>query len=211
MRQVEVVAAVYASWYDDAQGRLVRLHVPDLHGRGMRPQQRSDIVRATRFPLDRRREIEGVLHVARGMLGGHVERVEAVPVVFGFRPFDDGEAHAAENRFELVADDRQGMPVAEAGPPSGQRDVDGAGRPRGCLGVLGVRLPALLDRLLQLVRIAADVLFLLRSRGADGLHPRGDHAVLAPEVSVADGLRVADGRRRRKLALEVLDQENDGF
>ncbi len=94
---------------------------------------------------------------------------------------------------------------------SGQRHVDGAGGPRQRLRLLGVRDPALLDRLLQLVGVAADVFLFFGRRRADRLHPGGDDAVLAAEKSIADGVRVARGLRRRELALEVANEENDGF
>ena len=97
VRQIEIVAPVDAAGHDDANRRRVRLHVADLHRRGVRPEQRADVVGAAGLALDRRREIERVLHVARWMLGGHVQRVEAVPLVFDFRAFDDGEAHARED------------------------------------------------------------------------------------------------------------------
>ena len=104
------------------------------------------------------------------MLGRHVQRVEAVPVVFRFRTFDDGEPHAREDRFELIADDGQRVAMADGGHAAGQRDVDGVFR-RLVARVFLVRLPARFDRLLQLVRVASDVFLLIRRRAADQLHP----------------------------------------
>ena len=90
-----------------------------------------------------------------------------------------------------------------------KRDVDGAGR-RLIAGALLVGLPARLDRLLQLVRVKADALLRVGGGAAKQLHPRGDDAVLASEVAVAEGLRVAAALRRGKLALERGDVCGDG-
>ena len=132
VREVEIVAPVDAAGHDDADRRLVRLHVADLHRRGVRAQQRPDDRRGVRFrPCTGVREIQRVLHVARGMLGRHVQRVEAVPLVFDLRAFDDREAHAREDVFHAVAHERQRMAMAERAAGAGQRDVDGcAPRPR---------------------------------------------------------------------------------
>ena len=127
VRQVEIVAAVDAAGHDDPDRRLVRLHVADLHRRGMRAQQRPAIVGPAALALDRRRQIQRVLHVARGMLGRHVQRVEAVPLVLDLGTFDDREAHAREDVFHAIAHDGQRMPVAERRAAARQRDVDGVG------------------------------------------------------------------------------------
>ena len=80
--------------------------------------------------LDRRGQVERVLHVARRMLGRHVERVEAVPLVFDLGAVDDGEAHPREDGLHALAHDGQRVAVSERGLASRQRDVHGAGRPR---------------------------------------------------------------------------------
>ena len=51
-------------------------------------------------------EIQRVLHVARRVIGRHVQRVEAVPLVLDLRAFDDREAHAREDGFHPIADER---------------------------------------------------------------------------------------------------------
>ena len=72
-----------------------------------------------RVPGDRRaaarraREVQRVLHVARGMLRRHVERFEVVVVVLDLGPLEDLVAHAAEDRLDLLADERERMAVAE--------------------------------------------------------------------------------------------------
>ena len=55
---------------------------------------RSSVAGEPAAERDRRREVERVLHVARGMLRRHVERFEVVVVVLELGPFDDEEAHA---------------------------------------------------------------------------------------------------------------------
>src|SRR5215213_2370024 len=85
--------------------------------------------------------------------------------------------------------------------PARERDVDGVMRRGGGLIRL-VRGPALFDRLLQLVGEAPDVLLLIGRCGGNQRHPRGDDAVLAAEVVVADGLRVTGRARRTQIGLE---------
>ncbi len=102
VREIEVVAAVDAPRRDQPDRRLMLLHVADLHPRRMRPQQRR---RRARSRAHGGREIERVLHVARGMLGRHVERFEVVIVVFELGAFDDQEAEAREDGFDALAED----------------------------------------------------------------------------------------------------------
>ena len=61
----------------------------------------------------RRREVQRVLHVARGMLRRHVERFEVVVVVLELGAFDDEEAEAREDRFDALAQERQRMAMAD--------------------------------------------------------------------------------------------------
>ena len=58
VREVEVVPPVHAPGNDDPHGRGVRFHVPDLHRRGMRAQQRPDIVGATCCALEGRSQVQ---------------------------------------------------------------------------------------------------------------------------------------------------------
>ena len=60
-----------------------------------------------------RREEEGVLHVARRVLGRHVQGFEVVVVVLDLRALEDLVAHPAEDRLDLVADVRERMEAAE--------------------------------------------------------------------------------------------------
>ena len=89
---------------------------------------RSSVAGVPAAGRHRRREVQRVLHVARGMLRRHVERFEVVVVVFELGALDDEEAEAGEDRLDALAQDRQRMAVADARTTAGQRDVDGVGR-----------------------------------------------------------------------------------
>ena len=136
------------------------------------------------------------------MLGRHIQGVEAVPLVFSFRAVHDREAHASEDRFHAVADNRQRMAMAERRRPPRQRHVDRARGPLGRYRHGLMRGPARLDRLLQFIGEPPDVFFQFGWRAADLLHPGRDDAVLATEVLVADSLRVARRARGCEIALE---------
>ena len=65
-------------------------------------------------------QVERVLHVAGGMLGRHVERLEAVVVVLDLGPVVDLVAHGEEDVLHLLAHRRQRMAArrARAGGPA---------------------------------------------------------------------------------------------
>ncbi len=97
-------------------GTPAQLHRADLHRRRVRAQQP---------PVA---EIEGVVHRARRMVGGNVERLEVVEVVLDFRPFRELNPALPEDRLDAQARARHGMQAADGLPATGQRDVDRAGR-----------------------------------------------------------------------------------
>ena len=206
---VEVVAAEDAPGRDDPDRRLVGLHVPDLHPRGVRPQQRAEVVLSA-GAAQRARQVQGVLHVAGRVRRRHVQRVKAVPLVFRLRPLDDRKAHASENVVETIAHDGQRVAMAQARRPSRQRHGDGAGG-GGVAGLFRIRRPPRVDGLLQLVGVASDAFLFVGGRGADELHPGCDHAVLASEVAVADGLRVARRLRLSEFGVESRHECGHGF
>ena len=105
------VPPVHAPRADDAHGRPLRLHRPDLHGRGVGAEQR---VLA---------QIEGVLHVAGGMVAGKVQRLEVVIVVLDLRPLGHREAQPHEDGDDLVVDDREGVQRALDRAAPRQREV----------------------------------------------------------------------------------------
>ena len=101
------VPAVHAARADDPHRRLLPLHGPDLHRRGVRPQEHLAA------------HVEGVLHVAGGVVLRDVEGLEVVVVELDLGPLGDREAHAREHVDDLVVHLREGM--------EGARD-DAAGR-----------------------------------------------------------------------------------
>ncbi len=130
---------------------------------------RSSVAGVPTAERHRGRQVQRVLHVARGMLRRHVERFEVVIVVFELRPIDHLEAEAREDRFNPLAQDRQRMTMADARGPTGQRDVDRAGR-RTCGGCGGE--PILQPRVdvgLELVRELAEAWTILGGCRAERL------------------------------------------
>ena len=183
MRQIEVVAAIDRANRDQPHRRIVLLHVPDLHRRRVRAQQRQRLRRMARGSvaegrgfspgvrrrLHRLREIQRVLHVARRMLGGHVERFEVVVVVLDLGAFEHLIAETREDLLHLFAHEAERMPEPST-MRAGQRDVDRAGRAAGrgqrrfALGDCGF------DRSLQLVGLPADLALLVGRRLSRRVH-----------------------------------------
>ena len=62
------------------------------------------------------REIERVLHVARRMVGRHVERFEVVVVVLDLGAFEHLIAETREDLLHLLADEAERMPRSEDRP-----------------------------------------------------------------------------------------------
>ena len=91
MRHVRV-AAVDLARRDDAHRRLLREHRAHLHRRGVGAQQH----RAAR-PDGGLVDVEGVLHVARGVVRRDVERLEVVVVELDLRALGDLEAQPRED------------------------------------------------------------------------------------------------------------------
>ena len=85
-------------------------HVPDLHAGGVRAEKRCRRAGGRTYG---RREIQRVLHVARGMVLRHVERFEVVVVVLELGALDHEEPHATEDGFDALAQQRQRMAMAE--------------------------------------------------------------------------------------------------
>jgi hypothetical protein len=129
------------------------------------------------------------------MLGRHVQRIEAVPLVLDLRPLDDRDSHAGEDAFHTIAHQRQRMTVTEWWSSPGQGDVHGAHSSRSValLGLRLIRRPARFDALLELVGPTADGSLVVGRGAGNELHPPGHDAVLSPEIPVPDRLRVSGG------------------
>ena len=145
VRQVQVVAPVHAARRDHAHRRPVRLHVADLHRRGVRPQQRGGprplaphpprSVRGVRSAptgrtaaRERLAQVQRVLHVARGVIRRHVERFEVVVVVLGLGAVEDLVPLSREDRLEALTQHRERVTMADDAGAAGKRHVDGPGR-----------------------------------------------------------------------------------
>ncbi len=188
---VEVVAAVDAAGRDDPHRRRVGLHEADLHPRRVRAEQTGTAARGV--GRERIGEVQRVLHVARRVLGRHVERLEVVPVVLEFGAFDDLVAHAEEDVLDALADLRERVAAAERRDASRQRDVDRAGRRRrgGEFRLAGGE--TFLDGLFEALTAAPRARRVVGGRRPQALEACGQQAVLAAEEPVVHRLEV--GRR----------------
>ena len=226
MRLVEVVAAVDAARADDPHRRLVPLHVADLHRRGVRPQQRRGALVARRAALRSRRpalaapigadrehrprprllEVERVLHVARRVIGGQVQRFEVVVVVLGLGTVEDLVAGRGEVGLDPGAQIGQRMDVPDDRAPAGERRIEP--RRRGSRGreLLGAAVEGALDLGLQLIETGAQLALLV---GGDGREPGvegRDATALAAEIPIAERLEIPGRRDRGELGLERLPE-----
>ena len=165
------VGAVHAPRAEHLDGRLFALHHADLPRRSLRTEQK--------FAADE----EGVLHIARGVVGGDVERLEVVVVLLDLRPLEHVEAHAREDVDQLLLDEGDGVDGTAARELRGHGHVDLFARVA-CGELLFFQL--LLARCELLLRPGAHVADQLARGGAlfgrDVAHPlgqRGDGARLA--------------------------------
>jgi hypothetical protein len=181
-----VVGAVDAARADDPHGRLADpLHRPDLHGRGVGPEEDGPGLDAVaQRGLVR---VERVLHVARGVVGRDVQRFEVVPVELDLRPARDLVAEPREDAGDLLGRPGDGVAVpARDEPARRERHVDG----RALQLRLELRLlePAagavelLLDVRLDAVRDLADARAVLGGELAHAAQHRGELALLAEEA-----------------------------
>src|SRR5262249_17627752 len=153
----------------------------------------------------RRREIQRVLHVARGMIRGHVEGLEVVIIVLELWSFDDQEPHAEEDLFDALAQQCERMTAPEQRRTSGQRYVDGVGG--GCLTEqFFLRLELRFGALFETVERLAKRSTLVRRLSGDSLQLEGDPAVLARQVLVADSTNLGLRVRRAEILLELLGE-----
>ena len=157
-------------------------------------------------------EIQRVLHVARGMLGRHVERFEVVVVVLELGPFDDLVAHAREDGLDALAQQGQRMAVADRRRAAGQRDVD---RARWADARRAARLDALVERRFD-VSLSALASWpsrgpLLGGRGAERLQQRRDQPALPRQIFVAEGAEVGLRAGAGEILLELLAERLRGL
>ena len=112
VRRVERVAAVGAAERDEVDRWLLRLHRPDLRGRGVGAQQRARV------------EIEGVAGIPGGVRLGLVEGVEVVPDGLDLAAVVDLVAHPEEDVLDPAAQLGDQVQAAAAKRLAGQRRVE---------------------------------------------------------------------------------------
>jgi hypothetical protein len=196
-----VVAAIDGTRGDDCERRLAAQHLADLHGRGVRAQQRRARVRARRL-----HDEERVLHVGRRVIGRKPEAIEVVLVQVDLGAVRDVEAEADEQVEQLVLDPRERMRMTEPSSVSGQRDVQ---RRTAKLRVASSvrersepRVERGLDLQLQLVRALAELTPLLLGQLGHELHQLREQPGWAREARVRRAQRrlVACGLERSCVA-----------
>jgi hypothetical protein len=128
------------------------------------------------------------------MLRRHVERFEVVVVVFELRSLDDEKPEAGEDGLDLFPQDREGMPMADSGPPAWQRDVDGAFRPPAAVGLFEGDGQPRLDILFELIRELTQSRPFLSGRAAERLQQRRHEPALPRQVPIADYAQLGLGR-----------------
>ena len=154
-------------------GGLFHIHHADLAAAGLGAQH--DVIG----------HIEGVLHIAGGVILGHIQAGEVVVVILDLGTFVDLKAHAGENVDDLVLDESDGMQAAVQANLRGHGDVHGFGGVAGSQGSLlhldGQGLILALGPLLELVDGLANGRTILFGHIAQGLGQPGNSAVFAQE------------------------------
>src|SRR2546425_2396720 len=154
------IAAIDPAGADDTDRRALGLHGADLHGGGVGAQERVF------------REVEGVLHVPRGMILGDVQGLEVEVVALDLRPLGDGKAEAHEDRNDLVLHPGERVARAQRRTTAGEREVEalpGALLPALGLAPLGqLQLEQGLQLTLDLIGGRADERALLLRQRAQG-------------------------------------------
>src|SRR5215470_300594 len=156
MRGVRDVVPEDLARADDAHGRTLRLHGPDLHGRGVGAQHHVG------------GHVEGVLHVARGMIVGEIERAEVVVVGLHLGPLRHREAEPFEDGNDLFLHADDGVDGAGGGEAAGQGEIHVA---RGESLAMLLRLERLVARGERLLHLAfGEVRLLANARPIGGRH-----------------------------------------
>ena len=101
------ITAVSAARRDDTNRRLFIYHGADLYRRGMG---------AKHFLLFafRRGHEKRIMHVARGVTFGEVQRCEIMKVIFNVRPFGDRESHIGKDNSHFFHDLLHGVERASS-------------------------------------------------------------------------------------------------
>ena len=143
------------------------------------------------------------------MLRRHVERFEVVVIVLELGPFGDEEAEAEEDLLDAVAEQRQGMAMADERRPAGKRDVDPVrGRTRRG-GVGEARLQRVFDVLLEEVRVAPERGPPVRRRLRDVFQEGGGEAAFAGEIAISQRAQFGFARRGGEFTLELRSESRN--
>jgi hypothetical protein len=195
VRRVDRFVAIDAAGSDDFDGqRRLALEHARLHGRRVRTEQ--EIVR----------QPERVLHVARGMVLGDVERVEVVIRRLDVGAFLEPEPEPAHDGHAGLVNLRERMRRAALLGDAWQRQVlplgfdllrDGRGG-----DPLRRRVELLLDGLLRIIDFFGEPRPLLGGHASEGLERRFDVALLAEELR-AQFLDLLGRRGRGELGGEL--------
>ena len=172
------VRAEHAAGHQDLDGRLLNVHGADLATGGLGAQQEFI------------RQIEGILHIAGGVILGHVQAGKVVVIVLDLREGAHRKTHAGEHVDDLVGDQGQRVQAAHGAGLGGQGDVHRLGGVAGSklclLHGLGGGIVVCLHLLLEFVDDLAHRRALFRRNGAQILHQGRDLAVFA-EVFLPEG------------------------
>ena len=106
------VAAVNRTRGDDPNRRLVGLHVANLHGRGVSPQEQRAAL-----------QVEAVHGIPRRVLRRDIESFEVMEIVFHLRAQRDLIADPRKDRFDIPQDQAERMQVAAPRQGGDEGDV----------------------------------------------------------------------------------------
>src|SRR2546423_7540991 len=159
----DCLIAVAHAWQDDPDGlRMIRLHSTNLPRRGMGAQHHTFI------------DIKSVPHVARRMIGRHVQQLKIVQIALDLAAVENLKSHVAKDRRNLAQRLRTGMHMPQAHGHARERHVDTLLRQRtGQLGLLesgNARLKRFLEGRLYLVRHLPDLWPLCGRELTDATH-----------------------------------------
>ncbi len=168
---------VYTAGTDYTDRWLLRSHHSRLHRRRMRAEQHI------RCPVDK----EGILHIARRMIGREIKRLENMPVIFDLRTLGNREAKTAEYIDNLLAHERQRMTCADIERSRRTRQVKLSAFVIAAPRRLAKSVDTLGGVRLQLIESLSELPFHRSVDIAEIIHQRRDGAFLA-QIFYAQGL-----------------------
>ena len=186
---VRRIVAIDLARNHNAQRRLQLLHGANLHRRGVRAQQQPVAQSLLLLPC----EEQGVLHVARGMVGRKVQRLEIVVIGLDLGALGNRVAKIAEHAHHLVHRADHGVLGAKWTSDAGQGDIDAFGIEAASGSAVAQPLERRVDRSFNLRLQFVDALtrislgFFGRGLEPEFVDLRGD-AVFAGHPAIAEEL-----------------------